>query len=228
MRVNGTLSDPASVLKGIPQSSVLGPILFVIYINDLPNEVASDVLLFAGDTKIFRCIKWIPDSLYLQNDLQKLVDWSNRWLLKFNADKFHALTIGKHENIVHAHKYRMDGVELEHVFEEKDIGVIVDSGLSFDEHITTKVKKANAMAGMIKRSFTYLESNFFKKLYVTFVRPHLEINNTVWAPYSHKRVNAIEKVQMRAVKMALMISPTKSSCVSLTCRHSLTVASVEA
>ena len=65
VRVNGTLSDPASVLKGIPQSSVLGPILFVIYINDLPNEVASDVLLFAGDTKIFRCIKSIPDSLYL-------------------------------------------------------------------------------------------------------------------------------------------------------------------
>ena len=200
VRVNGTLSDHANVLSGIPQGSVLGPILFVIYINDLPNEVASDVLLFADDTKIFRCIKSIPDSLYLQDDLQKLVNWSNRWLLKFNADKCHVLTLGKHENIVHAHNYKMDGVELEHVFEEKDLGVIVDTDLSFDEHITTKIKKANAMAGMIRRSFTYLESNFFKKLYVTFVRPHLEINNSVWAPYFRKHVNAIEKVQMRAAK----------------------------
>ena len=64
--------------------------------------------------------------------------WSNRWLLKFNADKCHVLTLGKHENIVHAHNYRMDGVELEHVFEEKDLGVILDSYLTFDEHITAK------------------------------------------------------------------------------------------
>ena len=69
----------------------------------------------------------------------------------------------------------MDGVKLECVFEEKDLGVILDTDLSFDEHTTTKVKKANAIAGMIRRNFTYFESNFFEKLYV---RPHFEINNS--------------------------------------------------
>ena len=94
----------------------------------------------------------------------------------------------------------MDGVELEHVFEERDLGVIVDSHMKFEEHISTKVKKANSIAGLIRRSFTFLEPAFFKKLYITFVRPHLEGNNSVWAPYFRKHVRTIEQVQMRATK----------------------------
>ena len=188
------------VESGIPQGSVLGPILFVIYINDLPNEVTSNILLFADDTKIFRWIQSISDSSLLQKDLDRLVDWSRRWLLKFNASKCHVLSVGEIENIVHAYNYSMDGIDLEHVFKEKDLGIIVDSQLKFDEHIATKVKRANSMAGLIRRSFTYLEPMLFKKLYVAFVRPHLEYGNSVWSPYLRKHVNAIEKVQIRTTK----------------------------
>jgi len=187
-------------MSGIPQGSVLGPILFVIYINDLPAEVKSRALLFADDTKIYRLIKSIADSKQLQQDLDGVVEWSRKWLLAFNSSKCHVLSLGEIENIVHAHYYNMDGVVLEHVFEEKDLGIIVDSQLTFDEHISQKVKKANAMAGLIRRSFTYLEPMFFKKLYVAFVRPHLEYGQSIWSPYLHKHINAIEKVQMRATK----------------------------
>ena len=85
----------------------------------------------------------------------------------------------------------MDEIELEHVFDEKDIGIIVDSEIRFDEHITVKVKKANSMAGLIRRSFSYLDPSQLKILYVAFVRPHLEYGNAVWSPYFRKHVNTV-------------------------------------
>ena len=200
VRVNGECSKSSGVKSGIPQGSVLGPILFVIYINDLPEEVKSNALLFADDTKIYRLIKSVADSAALQQDLNSLVDWSRRWLLAFNASKCHVLSLGKIENIDHAFYYAMDGTELEHVFEEKDLGVWVDHQLTFDEHISLKVKKANSMAGLIRRNFTYLDARSFKTLYVTLVRPHLEYCQPVWSPFLRKHINEIEKVQMRATK----------------------------
>ena len=80
--------------------------------------------------------------------------WSRKWLLAFNESKCHVLSIGEIENIVYAHYYTMDGAVFEHAFEEKDLGIIIDSQLKFDEHVSTKVKKANAMAGLIRVSPT--------------------------------------------------------------------------
>ena len=163
VRVNGEYSEAASVMSGIPQGSVLGPILFLVFINDLPPEVESDAMLFADDSKIYRLIQTIEDSLQLQNDIDNLVEWTNKWLLEFNLSKCHVLSIGEIENIVHAHYYMMKNHVLEHVFEERDLGVVIDSQLTFDEHINQKIKKANAMVGLIRRTFTYLEPLFFKK-----------------------------------------------------------------
>ena len=199
--VNGEKSKPCPVLSGVPQGSVLGPILFVIYINDLPDNVKSEVFLFADDTKIARQVSTASDSLILQDDLDALDNWSKRWLLEFNADKCHVLTIGRIENISHTHNYAIDDEELEHVFEEKDLGVTVDFELSFNEHIHLKVKKANAIMGVIRRSFSFLDANLFRKLYTTFVRPHLEYAQVVWSPFLVKHVNLIENVQKRATRL---------------------------
>ena len=92
-------------------------------------------------------------------------------------------------------------MELDHVFEEKDIGVIVDSDLSFAEHISTKVRVANSMVGLIRRSFSYLNGKTFKKLYTAHVRPHLEYAQAAWAPMSRKLINMLENVQIRATKL---------------------------
>lgn len=198
--VNGEESTLGHVLSGIPQGSVLGPILFVIYINDILERINSDGLLFADDTKIFKCILSREDALSLQTDINLLEQWSDTWLLKFNPDKCHVLTLGKFENIRYTHRYSIYGNELEHVFDEKDLGVRIDSGLNFEEHISEKIKKANSMMGLIRRTFSYLSCNLFKKLYVTFVRPHLEYAQVIWSPHFKKQINLIENVQKRATK----------------------------
>ena len=121
--------------------------LIIIYINDLTESIISDIytFLFADDTKILRPIRSKQDVLALQSDISLLQNWSEKWLLKFNTEKCHVLTIGKFENVMYTHRYKMHDNELEHMFEEKDLGVIVDTELKFEEHISTKVNKSNAM-----------------------------------------------------------------------------------
>ena len=201
VRVNGSSSTPANVLSGIPQGSVLGPLLFVIYINDIMDNLKSDSLLYADDTKLFRRVTCKQDAEELQADLNTLEEWSRKWLLSFHPDKCHVLTLGKFENIQHTERYRIYDMELDHVFEEKDLGVIVDSELSFAEHISTKVRIANAMVGLIRRSFSYLSRKSFKKLYTAHVRPHLEYAQAAWSPMSRKLINMLENVQIRATKL---------------------------
>ena len=201
VKVNGVESTSAPVLSGIPQGSVLGPLLFVIYINDLPDTLSSNTLLFADDTKVFRRITSKEDALALQADLAALQRWSEKWLLRFHPDKCHVLTLGKLEDIKHTFRYNISQQELEHVFEEKDLGILIDSNLRFEEHISSKVNKANAIMGLIRRTFTFLDCKLFKKLYTTFVRPHLEYGQVVWSPFLRKQINIIENVQIRATKL---------------------------
>ena len=89
-------------------------------------------------------------------------------------------------------------MELEHVFEEKDLGVNVDMELNFEEHISTKVNKANAIMGLIRRTFNYLDERLFKTLYTTFVLPHIEYAQSVWSPHHLKHIRKLENVQIRA------------------------------
>lgn len=201
VKVNGVESFPAPVISGIPQGSVLGPLLFLIYINDLPDAVKSYVLLFADDTKIFRCVASESDAKELQEDIDSLQNWSDKWLLRFHPDKCHVLTLGKLENIKFTKRYTILQQELEHVDIEKDLGVSFDSNLTFEQHISAKVNKANSIVGLIRRSFTYLDCKLFKKLYTTFVRPHLEYGQAVWSPHLRKHINLLENVQIRATKL---------------------------
>ena len=117
-------------------------------------------------------VKSVEDSLLLQKDINSLESWSTTWLLKFNIDKCHVLSMGKIDNIMHTHRYQLYKEELDHVFEEKDLGVVIDMGLTFEEHISTKIKKANEIMGLIRRTFSFLDIETFKTLYTSFVRPH--------------------------------------------------------
>ena len=115
----------------------------------------------------------------LQSDLGSLEAWSNEWLLRFNPRKCHVLSLGKLENTRYTMRYRIYDSELEHVFEEKDLGVIIDMQLKFEEHVTAKGRIANAIVGLIRRSFSFLSCYLFRKLYIAFVRPHLEYAQSV-------------------------------------------------
>ena len=137
----------------------------------------------------------------LQQDIEYLYHWSKRWSMEFNGDKCHVLTIGKFENTRYTHRYKLDIDELEHVEEEKDLGVIVDSELDFSSHINKKIGIANSIVGLIRRSFTFLDGNSFRKLFCAFVRPHLEYGQAVWSPHLQKQIDALEMVQIRATKL---------------------------
>ena len=203
VRVNGECSSDREVISGVPQGSVLGPLLFVIYINDIVDVVKnSDMFLFADDSKVAKHIKSQLDQRELHDDLAALERWSRDWLLSFHPDKFHVLSFGNFEDIpCWAADYRIKGKSLEHVFEERDLGVIVDCELTFEEHIETQVKKANSTLGLIRRSFTFLDMHTLVTLFKVFVRPHLEYAQAVWSPSRKGLISKIEKVQERALDL---------------------------
>jgi len=198
--VNGQNSEWHNVTSGVPQGSVIGPLMFVLYINDLPEEVESSIYLFADDTKIFKIINTEEDQTYLQRDLNKLNKWTETWLLQLHPEKCKYLHIGKNLHW-QDRKYDLGGKTIERSVEEKDIGVIIDQNLTFSKHISENVKKAHSMTAMIRRIFQFLDAKTFIPLYKTMVRTHLEYAHSVWAPFRAKDIDMIEGVQRRATKI---------------------------
>ncbi len=202
VEINGMKSGWEKVSSGIPQGSVLGPLLFLLYINDLPDNVSSNIYMYADDTKIYREIKSDDDSELLQQDLNKMSEWSETWLLKFHPKKCASISIGKHEN---KWKYHLLADNMPHAIDTvesiKDIGVTIESNLSFDTHINMKINTANKILGIIRRSYRYLTCESFIPLYKCLVRSYFDYAVTVWDPYKIKIITDIEGVQRRATKL---------------------------
>ena len=194
----GANSDWIGVKSGVPQGSVLGPLLFLIYINDIDEGVASGLLKFADDTKIFGVVANNEDIKKLQGDLINVCRWSKDWLMLFNVEKCKVMHIGYNNKKVN---YEMDGKNLEVVDEEKDLGVIMQNDLKWNSQCTKAVKTANRVLGMIRRSFSYLNKDIALHLYKTLVRPHLEYCVQAWRPYLKKDIELTEGVQRRATKL---------------------------
>ena len=199
--VQGTPSDWQDVTSGIPQGSVLGPVMFVVYINDLPSWIQSRILLFADDTKLYRRITCPADRDALQEDVQSMDDWSETWLLKYSAPKCKSMTVSRSGEQNPEHIYTLRGTNLDQVATEKDIGVTFDSRLNFYEHANIAANRGNKIMGVIRRSYTHLDETTFRLLFVALVRPHLEYAQPVWQPYHRAQINQLEKVQRRATKL---------------------------
>ena len=206
VRINGNLSDPVKVTSGVPQGSVLGPILFLIYINDLPEVISTIMKLFADDAKIYKSISTIQHVELLQLSVDEAVAWAGTWEMFFNLKKCKHLHIGTRlEPASYQMKSGQESTKIEKVASEKDLGVIVDQALNFSEHINSKVNKANRNLGMIFRTFTFMDKEIFLNLYKSVVRPHLEYAVTVCTPLYKKDMVAIENVQRRATKLVKSI-----------------------
>ena len=203
--VGGAQSKSSSVTSGIPQGSVLGPLLFVLYINDLPDFVDNYIRLFADDTKVFSQSDNIEGTSTLQEDLDKLQDWSAKWLLRFHPEKCHVLKLGSKKSRQIYHMQGKDAItgmdctiDLSEIEVEKDLGVFIDHKLSFKNHVAQVTAKANKVVGVIWRSFDYLSEDLFLQLYKSLVRPMLEYGHSVWQPYQKTLCAAVEDVQRRA------------------------------
>ena len=201
VRIDGEVSQEELVISGIPQGSVLGPFLFLLFVNDMPDLVDAMLYLFADDNKVYKVIKHpARDRTSLQIDLDKLYEWSVTWLMKIHPEKLFAMEIGGwRENP--QHDYTVGPMMVRYSNTEKDIGVEIDDKLNFCCHIETIVKKANSKAGWLRRTFKFLTPTLFRPLYMAIVRSQLEYASSVWSPYLQRDIDKVESVQMRATKM---------------------------
>ena len=202
VRVNNNISSWKPVLSGIPQGSILGPILFILFVNDIPELIKSIILMYADDTKLISAILSDSPTNSLASDLKLLEEWSEKFQMKFHPNKCHVMHFGS-KNPMHDYTMRKDNElhTLEKVSSEKDLGITIDNKLKFSEHINAKINKANQIVGCIKYSFKYLNKDIFKLLYKSMIRPHLEYGSVIWSPHLKKHMDAIERVQRRATKL---------------------------
>jgi hypothetical protein len=144
--------------------------IFVIYINDLPDKLESDCYMFADDTKIFRQIASTYYRVMLRNNSNSKIGQPHAWLLRFHPDKCKVVIAGRAER--QNYDYILSNTTLEHVEKEKDIGVTIDSKLTFEHHMNKKINKTNSTMGLISRTFTCLDEETFLLLYKALARPH--------------------------------------------------------
>ena len=196
--INGVKSQWGVVKSGVPQGSVLGPILFLIYVSDISDDVSSNVILFADDTKLYSRVERQEDCHTLQEDINKLVNWSEKWLMRFNTEKCKVLHFGHNNKQQH---YFMKDSKLSTTKEEKDLGVLITDNLKPSSQCTAAVNKTMSALRWSKRSFHYLDIESFRILYKTYIRPNLEFVIQAWSTYLDKDIKIMEKIQRQATKM---------------------------
>ena len=209
-RVDGTSSDVRGINCGVPQGSCLGPLLFLIYINDLPfSSQKSHVSMYADDTAISLSSKSIGDLLnYLNLDVLKLQDWLHANKLSLNDVKMQSLIIGSCPNICKIKSqpdappsFSIGDQDIEIITNTRYLGVQIDSNLNWDKHTDAIKTKANRALGLIKYSKKYLPSDVLNKMYRGIVEPHLSYCCSVGGCCSESKIDVLQKIQNRAARI---------------------------
>ena len=199
--LNGVKSDKIAVSAGVPQGSVLGPILFLAYINDLSDQVKSRFRLFADDTAIYLAISSEGESVTLQNDFHTLKIWEKRWGMSFNPSKCQVLHITRAQCPIQT-RYILHDIVLESVSSAKYLGVTISDNLSWTRHIDSVSKKANQTLGFLKRNIKFHNKDLKSTAYTTLVWLHLEYASTAWSPHTATHITKLEAVQRRSARWA--------------------------
>ena len=179
VNVNGKNSEWVDIASGVPQGSIIGPLCFCLFINDLPDIVLNNMLLFADDAKLFGSASTAEEQNTIQDDLDKIQQWTEQWQLPLNAAKCTVMHLGSQKL---RRNYHVGNIELKASEAEKDLGLWVDNKLKFHLQTDKAVRQGHRMIAIIRRTFTYLDEDIFQKLYKALVRPALEYCNVIWGP----------------------------------------------
>ena len=180
VRVNDTISNWQNVISDVPQDSIFGPVLFIIYINDLPRDIIVLLFLFADDTKLMQNLISTTSHNGLQYDINRFIKWFKKWELKFNTSKCKVMDFGNDISNSMLDFNDQKRKKLEFITKKKDLGVIIDHKLNFSSHKVTQVNKVNKMMGLIRRFYTHLDITSFRYIFNSLVRPHLEYCVSIW------------------------------------------------
>ena len=197
--VDGSHSTTASVTSGIPQGTVLGPLLFLLFINDLPPvlDPGTKCRLFADDCLVYRAIHTIEDQIQMQRDLDTLLNWNETWGMHFNAKKCNIMTLARGVNPL-SYFYQLNNSILDRVNACDYLGITISENLSWTDRITANAKKANAWLGFLRRNLKGCPQALKRTDYVSLMRSLKEYSCTIWNPNLKKDKDALEKVQRRA------------------------------
>ena len=200
-RVGKCLSESLPVISGVIQGSCLGPLLFLIYVNDLLNcfENGITVKLYADDVKLYTRVTCTADEVNLQNSINKLENWAAIWQLKVSTPKCGVLHIANRIS-TNTCTYSMDNSRLPSHKVMRDLGVEVDERVKFSAHINKIVRNASIRSALILKCFQSRDAATLVRAFKTYVRPILEYNSQIWNPHYVRDIRAIESVQRRFSK----------------------------
>ena len=211
--VGGKLSSTLGVRSGVPQGSILGPLLFVLFINDISEGISpgTEISLYADDTKIWRKIVTGEDIARLQKDIAYLHDWSLRNKMKFHPDKCKVLSVTGKLSLpllsvlpFYDFVYSLNGVSIDYIESEKDLGVMVTSTFNWTEQCNKVLSKANQKVGMCRRNCSFLaDENRRRVLYLTLIRSQFEHCSVIWRPVTKTQLSKFENLQKRVIKWIL-------------------------
>ncbi|KAK3106866.1 hypothetical protein FSP39_001700 [Pinctada imbricata] len=194
--VEGECSREVTVDSGVPQGTVLGPLLFLCHINDLPDSVQSKVRLFADGCLLYREIRSHDDHIALKQDLASLELWAKNWGMRFNAAKCYVLSVRQKSNYF----YQLNNTILKGVQTNPYLGVMLSADLKWTTHINNMCKKASATLGFIRRNLRHCPTSTRKTAYISLVRSTLEYGAIIWDPFIQSDIIKMEKIQRKAAR----------------------------
>jgi len=212
--LNGVSSSWIEVISSVVQGSVLGPVLFVIFINDIDHEIEDPnvkIFKYADDSKLGRPIRSEADSIALQTALNKIVKWSDRWGMDIHPKKTVVIHFGFNNP---RFEYGVSGVKISEVKSAKDLGIIVDESCKPSDHVSRVARKANGILAQLRRTLVSRDKDTVLRLYKVFVRPNIESAVSAWCPWERQDVDALEKVQRRATRLIPAIGNMDTTNVS--------------